>query len=268
MPQNTALPASVHALAQIVANEGPVGDDNDLGRPYFRHVPNGSAQWILIYTRAGAGLWEYPEWTHATHRGEAVLLRPGAPHFYRRPENAPLWNQMWVQFHPRPHWHAWLDWPSVAPGVMYMNVAAPAQRRRLEQLLHRCVVWANRPSPHWEDYTLAACEHVLLDFDAVNPRSVRHNLDPRLLKAMGYLAQHAGDSVFLPDVARVAGISVTALCHLFRRQLHTTPMRYREQARLNHHGRINRPRRESRQRTLQSFFPRIGKQFSFQLRRF
>jgi hypothetical protein len=109
MPQNITLPAPAFVLAQIVANEGPVDDDNQLGRPYFRHVPGGCSQWSLIYTRDGAGLFEYPEWTHRTGRGEAVLLRPGTPLFFRRPDDAPVWNQMWAQFHPRPHWYAWLD---------------------------------------------------------------------------------------------------------------------------------------------------------------
>jgi AraC family transcriptional regulator of arabinose operon len=232
MKQNVDQSRSLYMLSQIIAHEGKVSADNTLGRPFFRHLPKGYHRWILMYTRDGEGLWEYPGWVHTTRRSEALLIRAGTPLFFRQPDDALFWDQMFAEFHPRTHWHAWLDWPVVTPGVMLLQVTDPARKRRIEELMHDCVWWANQPSPHWEDHALAALEHVLLEFDAINPNSVRHNLDPRLLKAMEFLSRHMRQPVMLDQVAQAAGLSIAALGVLFRRQLNTTPMRYLEEVRL------------------------------------
>jgi AraC family transcriptional regulator of arabinose operon len=57
-------------------------------------------------------------------------------------------------------------------------------------------------------------------------------LDPRIRKAIAYLAGDPARPFLLSEVARHCGLSESRLSHLFKAQVHTSPRRFSEKLRL------------------------------------
>ena len=185
----------------------------------------GRSDWLLMATLAGRG--------HAggalLEPGDLVLLRPGFRHDYGTAAGASGWEILWTHFQPRPHWREWLLWPEVEPGILRLSLEG-ATRARAEAALrttHHCAtgVLARR-----EDFAMNALEEALLWCETATPAARR--LDPRVEAAMQFLRENLGQPVTLPDVARVANLSVSRLSHRFKAEIGSPPMQFLEAERM------------------------------------
>ncbi len=223
-------------LARIVSWHGPVRGRGHPADQWETVKPEGSSHWHLQYTVAGVCRVAAGDGSDAgmfAAAGEAVLMRPGTPWHLHEHTMTPRLNINWVQFHPRPHWEQWLNWPEVLPGIGKLTVAAAPVRNRIFDALERVVDAAQRPSSHWEEFALAAFEEVLIHFDTVNPASRRVGLDERVARAEAFLVRHLEDDIALADLAAVAGVSVSHLGLLFRSDLGMSPLQYLDRLRIS-----------------------------------
>lgn len=161
-----------------------------------------------------------------------VLLRPGTRHDYGTASPSGTWDLLWAHFHPRPHWHEWLAWPEVAPGLMRITLRDPLIRQKIVTRLletHRLATGALKQR---ETFALNALEEVLLWCGTQNPRSEQARLDGRVRECMDYLCHNLAAKVTLDGLAELANLSVSRLAHLFREQVGLTPQQFLEQQRL------------------------------------
>jgi AraC family transcriptional regulator of arabinose operon len=206
----------------------------------LRHTfrPHGSKDWLLIYTRAGSGLYHYPGGDVATRPGDITLYRPGIFQEYSIAPSAGRWDVLYVHFLPREEWNDWLHWPEIAPGLMRLSLAEPALRRRVERTIDEMIQLANGTQARRLALGQNCLEKVLLWCDTINPRQRDAQLDPRVRRAVEYLSAHLKEPFSEEHLARVSGLSPSRLRHLFRAQAGDSPRHFLEGQRLRRAGEL------------------------------
>src|SRR5579862_456604 len=92
------------------------------GVGYHTRRSHGSNDWLVILTLSGSGRFGYRGGELRAKAGDITLVAPGTPQDYGVARGAPVWELLWAHFHPRAHWHEWLDWPEIAPGLMQLSL--------------------------------------------------------------------------------------------------------------------------------------------------
>lgn len=190
----------------------------------------GVGDWLLILTLGGKGRFGHAGGDLVTVPGDWVLIRPRTLHDYGVEASLQHWELLWVHFQPRAHWLPWLNWPSIAPGLMRLYLPAKPTIRRFHDV-HRLFT---SDLSRREAFAMNALEALLLDCDQHNPLAVPSPYDERVRRAMNYLEQNLARKTSLADVAGAAGLSPSRLSHLFREQTGQTPQRYLESVRMRY----------------------------------
>ncbi|MCA1596514.1 MAG: arabinose operon transcriptional regulator AraC [Chloroflexi bacterium] len=201
-------------------------------RGYDTWRENGTGDWLLIFTEKGAGRFGHSAGAITTRAGDVVLIQPGTLHDYGAETPDCEWEILWAHFHPRPHWHEWMEWPREAPGLLRLRLEDPPMRRRIYarfQEAHRLASGALRRR---EPFAMNALEETLLWCDTQNPHSDQIRMDSRIRLAMDYLCAHLHQKITLQAVAAASGLSASRLAHLFRSQVGLTAQQFLEQQRL------------------------------------
>jgi AraC family transcriptional regulator of arabinose operon len=199
---------------------------------YTNWRPAGSGDWLLIYTRAGAGNIVLDGKAHRLAAGAAVLFAPHAAQDYATDVAAGRWRLLWAHFRPRPNWRAWIRWPEAARGVGWIVLPEGEVRSNFESALGRAGATLKRPHGDAVEFALNALEEALLWAQQATEASGLGRLDDRVRRAMNHLAAHSAEPFRLDSVARACGLSSSRLSHLFKEQTGQTPQRYSEELRL------------------------------------
>ncbi len=218
----------------------PYQPDSDLkadefrqGASYTNWRPRGSSDWLLIYTIGGSGRITTPQGSFVTRPGEAILYAPADYQDYRTDPTARRWHLLWSHFRPKASWHAWLQWPvHEAAGVRHITLERGEVRASFVSALARTIRALRRQFPNAGDFAANALEETLLWAHLAAARSGWMRLDPRIRKAMDYLAANARQPFQLEALARHSGLSVSRLAHLFKTEAGISPQRFFEQERM------------------------------------
>jgi AraC family transcriptional regulator of arabinose operon len=202
--------------------------------PAIRHTfrPNGTRDWLLIYTQAGSGLYRFPGGDCRSRPHDLTLYRPGAFQDYQICPESQRWDLYYAHFLPRPDWLPWLNWPEKSPGFMALTLKEPALRRRVALRLRDMIRLNAGSQSRSQVFGQNALEEVLLWCDSINPRQAASQFDPRIRKALDFLSAHAAEPFSEERLARAAGLSPSRLRHLFRAQTGNSPRRFLEEQRL------------------------------------
>jgi AraC family transcriptional regulator of arabinose operon len=217
-----------HAVDQLIAGEFQQDATYDNWRP------QGSGDWLLIHTLAGAGRFAAGGQDHSLLPGEALLFAPPAAQDYGTDAATGHWHLLWTHFHPRPAWRALLRWPEVARSVARLRIPEGEVRSHFETALRRMLAATRRPGPAAPDLAANALEEALLWARAVLDGDPWVRIDSRVRRAMNYLAENITAPFALRGLAAHCGLSVSRLSHLFREQTGISPQRHAEELRLTH----------------------------------
>jgi AraC family transcriptional regulator of arabinose operon len=206
------------------------------GRKYTNWRPEGSGDWLLLYTLAGAGRIGLADGTQKRLApAEALLFEPHARQEYGTDPAAGQWHFLWVHFHARAHWRPWLRWPEAAPGIQHAAVGLPAVHQAVTAALRKVLAAARRVSPMAPDLAFNALEEALLWIHAAaDSRETGTHGDDRVRRAMDYFADHLDQPFDLAAVARHCGLSPSRLGHLFKDQMNLSLQACCEDMRLQH----------------------------------
>jgi AraC family transcriptional regulator of arabinose operon len=214
------------------------GDEFHTGRNYLNLRPNGSGDWLLIYTDGGRGKIVIGKEERSASKGDIVLYGPNGAQDYSTHPEADRWSTLWVHFRPRPHWHAWLQWPAVAPDVFWHFIQEGPAREGLVDALRRSHQAGRHSDRFLQEIALTALQEALLwvasTLEASGP------LDSRIRQAVAILSTEFKAPFHLPELARRCGLSVSRFSHLFQEQVGQTPQSFCEQKRLNHAAQLLR----------------------------
>src|SRR5690348_13568763 len=79
---------------------------------------NGIEAWALTLTLSGSVLFGYRGGECLAQPGDIVLHRPRTLYAMKTSQTCAVWESVWANFQPRPEWHALLNWPEMALGLM------------------------------------------------------------------------------------------------------------------------------------------------------
>lgn len=209
-----------------------VASEFDRKSDYTNWRPGGSGDWLLIYTRKGAGNIVLDGRARRLAAGEAVLFSPQAAQDYATDADTGRWRLLWAHFRPRPNWRAWIRWPEAARGVGWIAFPPGEVRASFESALQRAVATLKRPHGDAVEFALNALEEALLWAQQATHESGLAKLDERVRRAINHLAAHSAEPFRLETVAQACGLSASRLSHLFKEQTGQTLQRYSEELRM------------------------------------
>ena len=199
--------------------------------PLFARRPGGVDEWILIYNEGGGSYFKSPGGAFTAEIGDAILIRPGAPHEYGLDEGRGYWKNTWTHFLPRPDCLDWLRWPEFAPGMMVLHLDEPL-RKKVRAELHRMDAAAHAADRRHEELAVNALERALLLCDSQNPRHSGERQDARIRKAVELICLRPAERFTVRGLARCCGLSRSRFAQLFREQMGVPPLAFLENRRL------------------------------------
>lgn len=205
----------------------------DRGGSYGGWRPEGTRDWLLIYTVAGVGKVTIPDAEHTVEAGHVLLYQPGTPHDYRVGASG-RWELLWAHFVPPKDWLELLHWPELAPGVRKLLVHDKPRRRAVESAFKRAILFSRRHLRRSETFALNALHEALLWCDLDNPAAGKSSIDERVRRALDYITHDSRRVLTLDAVAKAAGLSVSRLSELFKTQIGQSPRQYWERHRIEH----------------------------------
>jgi len=226
--------ATPHTVGEFVC------DEFQREATYSTWRPEGSGDWLLIYTVAGSGRLIAGQGTAVTRPGDVVLYAPQEPQDYATAPETGHWQLLWTHFVPKPHWHAWLHWPVGENGLKLLRLENSEIHDDFRIAMKRMIGQAKRPLPIASDLALLALEEALLWAKLAAFRDQWVTMDDRVRKAINYLAAHFRDPFQMEKLAQYSGLSVSRLAHLFTDQVGMSPQRFLEQHRMQIASRLLR----------------------------
>jgi AraC family transcriptional regulator of arabinose operon len=208
-----------------------VSGRQDSTRRIFARRPNGTDDWLLVYTLAGRAYFRFPGGEFFARAHDVILIRPGIPHDYGLDEAHGHWKNIWTHFLPRPDCADWLQWPELAPGLMHLRLESPVREKVRAELLNMDRLARSTHRRH-EELAINALERALLLCEAINPRYAESHRDPRIRKAVDQLCGAPEAPMTLGILARHSGLSRSRLAELFQREMGVSPMEFLERRRL------------------------------------
>lgn len=192
--------------------------------------PDGTRDWLMALTLSGQGYVCAEGRETVMQRGSLLLIAPGTLHDYGHLDDSGAWVDIWVHFHPRPHWLPWLVWPQLGKGTMLLDVEPSLSAIEAEMRL--LLEHGRSASRLRDDASLNCLERVILACDALNPLQATARLDPRIRRSLDFIAEGLERPLSINALSQEVGLSRSRFTILFSNQMGTSPQLYIENARL------------------------------------
>ncbi|WOO42730.1 helix-turn-helix domain-containing protein [Rubellicoccus peritrichatus] len=194
--------------------------------------PHGRDDYLVILTLDGLGQIGVGDDFRMLGKGEAILYHPNCPQSYQTSPDVGHWEFFWSHFHPSSQMHPFLDWPELAPGLGYLKLPEDQYLEAIQQDFEaaRLALW--RPLKQRESLAMNRLEAAFIQFDIANPNNARTTTDRRILKAMEWAYAHLGEAPSIQEIAKAAGLSVSHLGALFRKETGSSVTTFIEEERM------------------------------------
>jgi len=193
--------------------------------------PNGTKDWLLLYTESGHCLARYKGGEFMAGAGDILLYQPGTLQDYGQHERGGRWKHVWVHWVPRTEVLEWLSWPELSPGLRHLRLPPELRRAVLKELV-LADSFLRGNMPRGEFLAVNAVERALLFCSRANPRKGDPRWNPRIQQAVDHLARNLGERQLLETIAQRFGFSRSRFAALFRQQVGQPPGQYLESQRL------------------------------------
>jgi AraC family transcriptional regulator, arabinose operon regulatory protein len=212
-------PAKVDAHVQYTHPPGVLVSDYYC-RPhgYTCYRPEGTKDWLVMYTLSGKGLVNnagggFLECTEGT----LTLIPPGVMHDYYTAEHE-VWEKLWAHFIPRIAWMDWIPRSNTDGPVYHVRIGSSLTRQSIVSAFRRVLSYRQDSfSAYREELTQNALEEIILLTASLH--ADRKQLDPRVKEVLDILAQQFADNHLIGDLAHRVCLSPSRLSHLFKEQV-------------------------------------------------
>ncbi|HSI82673.1 MAG: helix-turn-helix domain-containing protein [Candidatus Methylacidiphilales bacterium] len=200
----------------------------------LRHTyrPDGSRDWLLIYTTGGSGLYRFPQGEFRSTARDVTIYRSGVFQEYMIAPGAKRWDLLYAHFVPKQDWLPWIAWNQLSPGLYHLTLQDADAARRVTALLREVIRHHRGQAPSRQAFAQNALEKALLWCDSVNPQHTVSQPDPRVRRAADFLISKLNEPFDEEKLGHAAGLSPSRLRHLFRLQMKDSPRAYQEKLRL------------------------------------
>ena len=187
--------------------------------------------WMLGMTLRGHNHEYHPDGDFSQDQDDVLVIKANTNHRWKVFEDGAPWEVIYFIFHPRPSMLPLLKLPEIRPGIMKLSLTNSPVLNNVRMALLKGHRLLNSHWPNREDLAMNALENALL-WCKTELTQAQISMDPRVQKAIEYVASHMTEPVYLTDVAHAATLSTPRLMTLFRKYTGTTPMGYLEKERL------------------------------------
>lgn len=185
---------------------------------YFTLRPQGTRDWLITFTRAGAGRYRLAGAEFACGPGDVMILQAGAPHDYATVAGADAWDFYWAHFTPRPPWARWLQLAEVAPGLRRQSIHEATRHERIERAFRRLLSDSQGVGEWQEELTANGLEEILILVSQQSMTGAARQVDPRVETVLTHINQHYRTVLSVDSLAAMAALSPSRLAHLFKAQ--------------------------------------------------
>lgn len=217
--------------AYLVAGFTPITTDSALD--YFINRPNGMKGYILNLTLTGQGDITSGNDHRACHAGDLLLFPPGIPHYYGRASQSDSWDHLWVYFRPRGYWIDWLNWHDSGCAIGQLTLPTQEKVAEVVTLFKAILTSSDCDSPLSEALAMNALEKLILHCQQMLPIHNKNQQDERIHQVCQYLNEHLDRDIKIEELAQRVYLSPSRLAHLFKQELNTTILCWREEQRIN-----------------------------------
>lgn len=207
---------------------------------YTNWRPQGTSDWLIIYTQAGAARLVSARGECTTQPGDVVLYEPHELHDYSTQTETGHWNLLWAHFTPKAPWVPWLRWPATEVGLKFLRLGQTEVHGGFQAAMVRMIQTFQRPHPIARDLAMLALEEALLWARLAAFRDEWVTMDDRVRRAIDYLTTHYREPFHLGKLAGHCAISVSRLAHLFKQETGLSPQRFLEKHRMEMASRLLR----------------------------
>ncbi|HZG76890.1 MAG TPA: helix-turn-helix domain-containing protein [Paenibacillus sp.] len=182
---------------------------------YYGHRPGGSKDWLILYTLGGEGALRRDGGWLSASAGDVVLYPPGAAQHYETGA-AGAWDFLWAHFVPEPHWTEWLRLP--LEGGLLRHRLREDERDRFRQAFERLIADGMGADKHRLALAMSALSELLVLLHRSCYRDAPRGGDERIADVLNEMALRLQEPLTLPELARVANLSISRFCHLFKEE--------------------------------------------------
>lgn len=211
---------------RIYGNEFIENDDYQTVRE------NGRPDRLLIYNLAGAGRAGFYGMEINLEPGSLWLYDPGSFQDYRTAPVPGQWHFLWVHFDAPARFAALNDWPLWRKGIRRLQLPRGSLRQEVEDAMRRMIRFSGRPGANSEVLAFHALEEVFLLVRSVAAGGSGRDL--RIQRAIDHLTRHYEQKFELRALAKLAGLSISRLSHLFQAETGKSLREFHEDVRMEH----------------------------------
>ncbi|WP_342565665.1 helix-turn-helix domain-containing protein [Paenibacillus sp. FSL R7-0345] len=188
------------------------------GHGYTCYRPEGTRDWLIMYTISGKGLinngaGDYLECTERT----ITIVSPGTLQDFFTAEGY-VWEKLWAHFLPRFTWADWLPAGHTGGPVFQLHIDNDSTSRAIESAFQRVLAYRlDSDALLRDELTMNALEEIILNVASQNRQQTK--TDPRISEVLDILAARYMDEHMIEDLAASVSLSPSRLSHLFKEQV-------------------------------------------------
>lgn len=190
----------------------------NVGSDYSCYRPNGTKDWLIIYTLSGKGIIRNKDQEFACVGCSIAIFPAGCPHIYYTADNS-NWEMIWCHFNPKPEWTHFFQLP-FQPGFTYhLEIDNKPLLDKMLNAFQRLVAYTQDTlNPFWEDLCLNTLNEVLYLIAFSNMRN-SDLFDNRVETVLQHMSKHYMEEIRVEDLANMVFLSASRLSHLFRQKV-------------------------------------------------
>nr|MDT0252599.1 arabinose operon transcriptional regulator AraC [Endozoicomonas sp.] len=218
--------------AHLVAGLTPIERDSELD--FIIDRPNGMQGFIINITTRGKGMIFRGEDQFEVGHGDLLLFPPEAAHFYQRHDQEPRWYHRWIYFRPRGFWSELLSWQLSTGGVYLTKNLSEDSVQLIESLFIDVDLASKQDTPFSGELAVNLLEQLLIRCKTLQPENAIRKLDPRIIEVINIMSDNICREYSVEELASRVYLSASRLAHLFREDVGSTIIQWRNDQRINY----------------------------------
>ncbi len=203
-------------------------------RSYTNWRPEGSGDWLVIYTLSGSGRVGNGQTYYDTRANDLTVFERDQPQAYYTSPLAANWRFAWSHCNYKPIGSVISAWERPAPSVRLIAVKSHYEQEAIVECLRELVRLTRSHLPLRTELGFNQVDRLLLLARQARQAYRSNPMDPRVERAMHLLSHDFSEPFLLSTIAAKVGLSPSRLAHLFQEQTGQTLRAFAEERRMAH----------------------------------
>lgn len=201
---------------------------------YNNWRPDGSGDWLVIYTLGGSGRVGNGKVYFDTRPNDLIVFERDEPQAYYTSQAEGRWKFAWSHCNYKPIGSVISGWSQPAPSVRLLTVGGSYEQGAIVECLRELVRLTRSALPLRTELGFNQIDRLLLLASQARQAHGSVPIDPRVERAMHLLSQDFSEPFLLRNIAAKVALSPSRLSHLFQEQTGQSLRVFAEERRMAH----------------------------------